>query len=270
LGSDSVDYSLQVQHLSKCYRVGYRSTKFIPIADLVTFLHSCGLLSKTPQQTKEVWALRKVSFAVRRGTIVGIIGPGGAGKTTLLRILARITLPTEGRVIGRGQVMALLGVESGLNRERSGRENILVYAALAGLRRADALDRMQDVIEFSGLGDLIDMPLKHYSSAMRFRLALSVALSVKPDILLADEILTVLDEEFRERFLERLLEAAKARVTVLIVSKDVATLARLCDVILWLEAGQLVRFGDPTTVLMEYERLRLAVPGKAGGLWGGN
>jgi lipopolysaccharide transport system ATP-binding protein len=261
LGSGRGDYSLQVQHLSKCYRIGYRGASFLPIARLIKLLHSCRLVSRTPPETKEVWALRNVSFTVRPGTILGIIGPAGAGKTTLLRILARITLPTEGRVLGRGQVTRLLGVENGFNGERSGRENILICAALSGIQRGDILCRMQDIIEFTGLGELIDMPLKHYSGAMRLRLALSVVMSVKPDILLADEVLAVLDDVFRERFLEHLLEAAKAGMTTLIVSKDMSTLARLCDEVLWLEAGQIVKYGESTSVVREYQSWRPTVAG---------
>jgi lipopolysaccharide transport system ATP-binding protein len=216
-------------------------------------------------ETKDVWALRDVSFTVTRGTILGIIGPAGAGKTTLLKILARMTLPTSGRVIGRGRVVPLLGVENTLNGDRSGRENIMLCAALSGIPRGQIRRRVDDVVDFAGMGDVIDMPLKHYSSEMRVRLAFSVVMQAQPDILLADEMVALVDQGFRERLVGRLLEASASGMTTLLISKDVGTIARMCHQVLWINAGQTVRCGDPTTVVNEYQRWRPDVGGGRNG-----
>ena len=250
--STDVDYSVQVRNLTKCYRVGYRRPRFVPRVG-VTVLRCCGLLPAA-HETKDIWAVRDVSFAVKRGNILGIIGPAGAGKTTLLRILARLTLPTSGTVTGRGQVVSLLGVENTLNGDRSGRDNIMLCAALSGIRRDHIRHRVQDVVDFAGLGDLIDMPLRHYSSEMRVRLAVSVVMHSQPHILLADELLALVDERFRERLVERLMHAGKSGMTTLIISKDLPTIARMCHKVLWLNAGEAVKCGDPETVVSEYQR----------------
>lgn len=252
--STDVDYSVQVRNLTKCYRIGHRRPRFVPRVG-VTALRACRLLPAR-HETKDVWALRDVSFTVARGTILGIIGPAGAGKTTLLRILARITLPTSGRVIGRGRVVPLLGVENVLNGDRSGRDNIMLCAALCGIPRVQIQRHVRDVIEFAGMGDVIDMPLRHLSSEMRLRLAFSVVMQAQPDILLADEVVALVDEEFRERFVARLREASTSGTTTLIISKDVATIARMCHQVLWMDAGRTVQYGEPATVVSEYQRRR--------------
>lgn len=246
-----VDYSVQVLNLTKCYRIGHRKPRFVPGVSLKV-LRACRLL-QAADETKEVWALRDVSFTVQRGTILGIIGPAGAGKTTLLKILARITLPTDGRVLGRGRVVPLLGIENILNSDRSGRDNIMLVAALSGIPRGHIQQRVRDVVDFAGMGDVIDLPLKHYSSEMRIRLAFSVVMQAQPDILLADEIVALVDEGFRERLAARLLDACKSGMTTLIISKDVGTIARMCHQVLWLNAGHTVQCGDPATVVNEYQ-----------------
>jgi len=263
VGSTGVDHSVHVRNLTKCYRVGYRKPKFVPRVG-VTVLRGCGLL-RAAHETKDIWALRDVSFTVKRGSILGIIGPAGAGKTTLLRILARITLPTAGHVRGRGRVLPLLGVENSLNTDRSGRDNIMLCAALSGIPRDRIRHCEGDIVDFAGIGDVIDMPLKRYSSEMRLRLAFSVVMHGQPDILLADEMLALVDEGFRERAVERLLQAGKSGMTTLIVSRDIPTIARMCDEVLWLNAGEMVSCGDAATVVNEYQRGRPDVAGTRNG-----
>ena len=177
-------------------------------------------------------ALRNVSFEVAPGTILGIIGANGAGKSTLLKIIARVTRPTEGRVIGSGRVVSLLELGAGFNPDFSAHDNILMNAAMHGIPRREVLDRMDEIIQFAELEDYLDNPLRQYSSGMYLRLAFSVAINMRPDILLADEILAVGDMAFQERCLERVALEAERGLTVLFVSHDLSALSRLCHRIL--------------------------------------
>ncbi|MFN0060470.1 MAG: polysaccharide ABC transporter ATP-binding protein [Planctomycetota bacterium] len=203
--------------------------------------------------SRELWALRDVSFEVEPGTILGIIGPNGAGKTTLLKVLARITVPTEGRVVGRGRVVSLLEVGTGFQGDLTGRENIFINAAMYGIPRSEVLEKLDQIIDFAGVREFIDTPLKHYSSGMYLRLAFSVAVNMEPDILLADEVLAVGDLDFQERCLERVRQAGEAGMTVLFVSHDMAAITRLSQKVLWLNAGQIVECGATEKVVAHYQ-----------------
>jgi lipopolysaccharide transport system ATP-binding protein len=214
---------------------------------------------------RELWALKDVSFDVEQGTILGLIGANGAGKSTLLKIVARVTRPTEGRVIGRGRVVSLLELGAGFNPDFSGRENILMNAAMHGIPRAEVLRRLDDIVQFAEIDRFLDSPLRHYSSGMFLRLAFSVAINMEPNILLADEILAVGDIAFQERCLQRVAEEAKKGLTVLFVSHDMQSIARLCDRVVWLDKGHVARAGDPATVVAEYQRAALATTRFKGG-----
>jgi lipopolysaccharide transport system ATP-binding protein len=209
-------------------------------------------------QSRELWALRNASFSVPAGTILGLIGPNGAGKSTLLKIIARVTRPTEGRVVGRGRLVSLLELGAGFNPDFSARDNILMNAAMHGVSRAEVLGRMEEIIEFAEVQRFIDSPLKHFSSGMYLRLAFSVAINMKPDILLADEILAVGDIAFQERCLQRAAEEARKGLTVLFVSHDMAAIARLCEQVLWLDSGQVKKIGPAGDVVAEYQEAALA------------
>jgi lipopolysaccharide transport system ATP-binding protein len=222
--------TLTVERLSKCYYVG-----------------------KLGKGYREVWALKDVSLEVDHGTILGVVGPNGAGKTTLLKILARVTLPTEGRVVGRGRVVSLLELGAGFNPELSARENIFMNAAMYGIARSEVQRRFDDIVAFAEIEEAIDNPLKFYSSGMYLRLAFSVAINMDPQILLADEILAVGDLSFQERCLERVAEAGRAGLTVLFVSHDMAAITRLCDRVMWLQAGEIVKIGRTEDVVNDYQ-----------------
>ncbi len=206
---------------------------------------------------RELWALRNVSFAVPHGTILGIIGANGAGKSTLLKIIARVTRPTEGRVIGFGRVVSLLELGAGFNPDFSAYDNILMNAAMHGISRREALKRIDEIVSFAELDEFLDNPLRQYSSGMYLRLAFSVAINMQPDILLADEILAVGDMAFQDRCLARVAQEAERGLTVLFVSHDMSALSRLCDRIVWIDKGELVRDGDPEPVIAEYEETAL-------------
>jgi len=202
---------------------------------------------------REVWALRNVTFALNKGEILGVIGPNGAGKTTLLKVLSRVTPPTEGRVFGYGRVIPLLAIGAGFQEDLTGRANIFLNAAMYGISSDDVEQRLDDIIEFADIGDFIDVQVRRYSSGMYLRLAFSVAVNMNPDILLADEVLAVGDADFQERCLERVKQAGRQGMTVLFVSHDMAAITRLCDRVLWLNGGEVVKIGDPEEVVAEYQ-----------------
>jgi lipopolysaccharide transport system ATP-binding protein len=212
---------------------------------------------RTRGEQRELWALRNVSFGAPRSTILGILGANGAGKSTLLKIIARVTRPTEGRVAGTGRVVSLLELGAGFNPDFSARDNILMNAAMHGISRSEALERMSAIVQFAELDEFLENPLRQYSSGMYLRLAFSVAINMQPDILLADEILAVGDMAFQERCLERVALEAERGLTVLFVSHDLSALSRLCHRILWLDKGTLVRAGDPEPIIAEYEEAAL-------------
>ena len=206
-----------------------------------------------PGAGQDLWVLRHVSFAVTPGTILGVIGANGAGKSTLLKIIARVTRPTEGRVVGMGRVVSLLELGAGFNPDFSATDNILMNAAMHGISRQEAIARLPEIIAFAELDEFMDNPLRQYSSGMYLRLAFSVAMNMQPDILLADEILAVGDIAFQERCLQRVAEEAARGLTVLFVSHDMAAVARLCHRIIWLDKGQVMQDGEPEQVVAEYE-----------------
>ena len=215
-----------------------------------------------PSGGGDLWALRHATFSVPQGTLLGVIGSNGAGKSTLLKILARVTRPTEGRVVGRGRLVSLLELGAGFNRDFSAHDNILMNAAMHGISKREALERMPEIIEFAELQDFTDNPVRQYSSGMYLRLAFSVAINMQPDILLADEILAVGDMAFQKRCLERVAQEAERGLTVLFVSHDMSAVARLCHRIIWLEKGAIAADGEPETVVAAYEETALRSGGR--------
>src|SRR5262245_14268804 len=203
---------------------------------------------------QEVWALRDVSFEVEHGTVLGVIGGNGAGKTTLLKVISKVIAPTAGCIRGRGRVVSLLELGAGFDDESTARENIFMNAAINGIPRAVAVDRLSDIVEFAEIQDFVDTPLQYFSSGMYLRLAFSVAINMQPSILLADEILAVGDMSFQERCLQRVRELARdTGLTVLFVSHDMEAVSRICDRVIWVKDGTLHRAGEPEDVVTEYQ-----------------
>ena len=211
---------------------------------------------------RDIWALKDVTFALDKGHILGVIGPNGAGKTTLLKVLSRVTPPTEGRIFGYGRVIPLLAIGAGFQEDLTGRANIFMNAAMYGVPARDVEERLDDIIEFADIGDFIDVQVGKYSSGMYLRLAFSVAVNMNPDILLADEVLAVGDMDFQERCLERVKEAGQSGMSVLFVSHDMAAITRLCDRVLWLNNGEVVKIGDPEEVVSEYQNSARSFSGR--------
>ena len=203
---------------------------------------------------ESVWALRDVSFEVKRGDILGIIGPNGAGKSTLLKLLSRITAPTKGGIEYRGRMASLLEVGTGFHPELSGRENIFINGAILGMNRADIEKKFDEIVDFSGVEKFLDTPVKRYSSGMYVRLAFSVAAHMDPDIVILDEVLAVGDADFQKRCLGKLGEVSKAGRTVLFVSHNMRVIQNLCSRVILLRNGDLALSGDPDFVIGDYLR----------------
>jgi homopolymeric O-antigen transport system ATP-binding protein len=218
----------------------------------------------TTPTSNAFWALDDVGFELERGDRLGIIGRNGAGKSTLLKILARIVYPTRGEVRIRGRVAALLEVGTGFNMKLTGRENIYLSASIQGLGRRAIEARFDNIVEFSGVGDFLDTPVKHYSSGMYLRLAFSVAAHLDPDVLLLDEVLAVGDMAFQEKCLGKVGElAGDEQKTILYVSHSLASVASLCTKVMWLDAGRIRYLGDPDTAISLYTRAVHATAGES-------
>lgn len=193
----------------------------------------------------DFWALRDVSFEVRRGEVLGIIGRNGAGKSTLLKLLSRITLPTEGTISMRGKVSSLLEVGTGFHPELTGRDNIYLNGAILGMRKTEVDAKLNDIIEFSGIEHHIDTPVKRYSSGMRVRLGFAVAAHLEPEVLIVDEVLSVGDADFQRKSMGKMKDSANSGRTVLFVSHNMTAMRSLCTRVIWLENGK-VRMSGPT------------------------
>jgi lipopolysaccharide transport system ATP-binding protein len=200
------------------------------------------------------WALKDVSFEVKKGEVLGVIGHNGAGKSTLLKILSRITEPTTGRAEIYGRVSALLEVGTGFHGELSGRENIYLNAALLGMKNRDIGKKMEQIVDFSGVKQFIDTPVKKYSSGMYVRLAFAVAAHLEPDILIVDEVLSVGDASFQQKCLGKMEEASKSGRTVLVVSHNIETIESLCQSAILLHHGVVEKYGDTKSVVDLYAK----------------
>jgi ABC-type polysaccharide/polyol phosphate transport system ATPase subunit len=208
-----------------------------------------------PGRTRDFWALREVSFQVGRGETLGLIGHNGAGKSTILKLLSQITAPTEGEIRLAGRVAALIEVGSGFHPELSGRENVYLSGAILGIRRREIQSKFNRIVEFSGVGDFIDTPVKWYSAGMYVRLGFAIATHLEPDILLVDEVLAVGDAAFQAQCLERLNELRRGGTTMLFISHDLLSIERLCDRVALMERGRLVASGAPQAIVTEYQHL---------------
>lgn len=199
-----------------------------------------------------IWALREVSLQVQQGEVLGIIGRNGAGKSTLLKILSRVTAPTSGEVRIKGRLASLLEVGTGFHPELTGRQNIYLNGAILGMSRAEIDRKLDEIIDFSGVENYIDTPVKRYSSGMYVRLAFAVAAHLEPEILLVDEVLAVGDADFQKKCLGKMDSVAKEGRTVLFVSHNMGAVQRLVEKCIWFDEGQIAESGEPRQVIEAY------------------
>jgi ABC-type polysaccharide/polyol phosphate transport system ATPase subunit len=202
---------------------------------------------------EDFWALRDVSFDVEQGSTFGLIGSNGSGKSTLLKCLAKIYWPTSGSISYAGRMAALLEVGSGFHHELSGRENIYLNGSILGMSRKEIDRKFDDIIEFSGVEQFIDQPVKNYSSGMYVRLGFSVAISVEPDILIVDEVLAVGDAEFQEKCFQKFRDYRQQGRTVILVSHSMSSVRTMCDQVAWLNKGELMTVGAAEATIAAYE-----------------
>jgi lipopolysaccharide transport system ATP-binding protein len=256
------DTVIQVENLSKSYLIGHENVKDESFRELV-MRHAANVHRKAADMIRgrqivqgdvieEFWALKDISFEVRRGQVLGIIGRNGAGKSTLLKILSRITLPTQGRVRIIGQVASLLEVGTGFHPELTGRENILLNGAILGMSRREIRAKFDAIVSFADIERFLDTPVKRYSSGMYVRLAFSIAAHLTPDILIVDEVLAVGDVAFQKKCLGKMHDVAEAGRTVIFVSHNLAAVMELTDRVLWIERGHLQANGPSRQMISSF------------------
>jgi lipopolysaccharide transport system ATP-binding protein len=256
------DVAIRVDGLGKQYRIGAQSARYRTFRDTLNdifttpFRRAARLLRGqaygAADLTETIWALRDVSFEIKRGESVGFIGHNGAGKSTLLKILSRITEPTEGCADVYGRVGALLEVGTGFHPELTGRENIFLNAAILGMNRREIEAKFDEIVEFAEIERFIDTPVKHYSSGMTLRLGFAVAAHLEPEILIVDEVLAVGDARFQRKCMGKMDAVANQGRTVLFVSHNLAAVQALCQRVIWLHQGRIVKTGEPSEVISEY------------------
>jgi ABC-type polysaccharide/polyol phosphate transport system ATPase subunit len=201
----------------------------------------------------DFWALTDIDLTVNRGEVLGIIGRNGAGKSTLLKVVARVLRPTRGRIRIAGRVSPLLELGAGFNYELTGRENTYLYGTILGFSRKDIDARFERIMDFSGLGDFIDSPLRTYSSGMEARLGFSIATDQPPDILIVDEILSVGDTEFQKKSRERIDSFKDTSTTILLVSHSLQEITKMCNRAVWLNQGMIAGQGQPDEIVARYQ-----------------
>jgi len=200
----------------------------------------------------EFWALKDVSFQLKRGEALGIIGPNGSGKSTSLKILSGILRPTRGSMMVKGRMSALIEVGAGFHQDLTGRENIYLNGTILGMKRADISNRLDEIIEFSGISDFIDTPVKRYSSGMYARLGFSIAAHVDPEVLLVDEVLSVGDMWFQEKCIRKMLSFKERGISIIFVSHNMESVNLLCTKTVFLKKGMLKMIGETRQVISEY------------------
>ncbi len=252
------DIAIRVENLGKLYHLGKAQQRHNTLRDAL----AAGLRAPVDwfrrngksggASETDLWALHDVSFDVKRGEVIGIIGRNGAGKSTLLKILSRITEPTKGHALVHGRVGSLLEVGTGFHPELTGRENIYLNGAILGMRRAEITRKFDEIVAFAEVEKFLDTPVKRYSSGMYVRLAFSVAAHLEPEILVVDEVLAVGDLGFQKKCLGKMGDVARGGRTVLFVSHNMNAVQRLCTACMMLDQGRLATYGDTDDVVVRY------------------
>ncbi len=244
--------AISVNHLSKCYQI-YDSPR--DRLKQFVFPRIQGLIGRSAKQYyRDFWALQDISFQVKKGEAVAIVGRNGSGKSTLLQIISGMLMPSSGFVETHGCIAALLELGAGFNPEFSGRENVYLNAAVLGLSKKEVDGRFDDIAAFADIGEFIDRPIKTYSSGMLVRLAFAVNTCIEPDILIVDEALSVGDAPFQSKCFKRLRKLSDEGTSILFVSHDISTVRSICGRAIWLMQGKVEMWGDAKEVAKQYER----------------
>jgi ABC-type polysaccharide/polyol phosphate transport system ATPase subunit len=245
----SSEIAITVENLSKCYKI-YGKPRDRLSQGILPYLQR--LAGKQPKQYyREFWALKEVSFEVRKGETVGIIGRNGSGKSTLLQMICGILTPTIGSIKSNGRVAALLELGAGFNPEFTGRENVYMNATILGLDKKEICSKFDTIVAFADIGDFIDQPVKTYSSGMYVRLAFAVAVSINPDVLIVDEALAVGDLSFQLKCIEK-MEQIRKNAAILFVSHNMSQIRKFCAKTAWIDSGKLMYFGDTHQAVDRY------------------
>jgi lipopolysaccharide transport system ATP-binding protein len=253
-----VSIAIHVESLGKRYRIG-ALTRQTSMRERLTHAMKAPLRWLGPSRnrssggSRDFWALRGVSFELRKGEVVGLIGRNGAGKSTLLKILSRVTQPTEGHADIHGRVGSLLEVGTGFHPELTGRENTYLNGAVLGMRKKEIDRKFDEIVAFAEVADFIDTPLKHYSTGMQMRLAFAVAAHLEPETLLVDEVLAVGDMAFQKKCLGKMGEVASGGRTIVFVSHQLNQIRRLCEKVIWLDQGKIFQAGPTAEIAGAYE-----------------
>lgn len=261
------DTVITVENLSKRYFVGHQAAqrehtstlRDVIVREARNFVRNTTDLVRGRQiiqgdDFEEFWALRDVSFDVKRGEVLGIIGKNGAGKSTLLKIMSRIVEPTQGELSIRGRVASLLEVGTGFHSELTGRENIFINGAILGMTKKEIRSKFDEIVAFAEVEKFLDTPVKRYSSGMYVRLAFAVAAHLEPEILIVDEVLAVGDSEFQRKCLGKMSEVSQRdKRTVLVVSHNLDIISRLCDRSLWIHQGSIKMIANTPVVLSQFQ-----------------
>jgi lipopolysaccharide transport system ATP-binding protein len=248
------DVAVRVENVSKRYLIDHEAAPYgLARESLTNLVRSPINRLRGRLVTHEwIWALRDISFDIERGTVVGVIGRNGSGKSTLLKILSRITEPTSGMATLRGRVGSLLEVGTGFHPELTGRENVFMSGAVLGMRRVEIVQRFDEIVDFAGIEQFLDTPVKRYSTGMQVRLGFAVAAHLEPEILFIDEVLAVGDADFQKKCLNKMTELGAVGRTILFVSHSLPAVLRLCQRAMLLDHGRLVVLGPTSDVVRHY------------------
>ena len=237
---------IRVEHVSMKFNLGIEKNYSMKEAFIAMFD------KKRRQKPTEFWALDDLTFNVKKGEVVGLIGSNGAGKSTLLKVVSGVMKPTKGKVEVRGIISPMIELGAGFDLELTARENIYLNGAILGYSKEFLEEKFDDIVKFSELEEFLDVPVKNFSSGMTAKLAFSIATVVNPEILIVDEILSVGDIKFQEKSKGKMLEMIKGGTTVLYVSHSLSSIEELCDRVIWLEHGEIVKMGDTKEICKEY------------------
>lgn len=237
------DVAVHVEHVSKSFRMYHERNQTLKSA----------IMRGRRSVHEDFWALKDITFDVPRGSTFGLIGSNGSGKSTLLKCLANIYFPNEGTITHNGKLAAMLEVGSGFHAELSGRDNIFLNGSILGMSKKEITGKLDEIIEFSGVEQFIDQPVKNYSSGMYVRLGFAIAINVHPDILVVDEVLAVGDQDFQDKCFRKFRELKEAGRTVILVSHSMDIVEKMCDSAAWINQGTLRAVGDASTTIQAYK-----------------